>query len=364
MPRRVNATAETRRFGVEIEFVGISQSTMLGVLAGAEIPVQEYGSYRNGRWIVKDDGSVHGPGGGGELVSPPLSGRDGLSQVRTVCRTIFRAGATANQTCGLHVHVDAAGLTGAQMANVIRLYTRYQSVINQIFPLSRHNNRYARAMRPDSLPSGLDRATTRSELQRITTYYNRYQAVNLASYARHGTIEFRQHNGSTNAVKVSSWIRFCLALVEKARTMTPEASLTAPATPARTRGRTPNYADRRALWSLMENGLVDDERTAQRIGHSLQTTRRWIRELQACGVVICDRVIADSSARGSFRASRRISANNRALLNNWLGIVAETNTSVVALPAIINHNTLFEGMPAVLHRHYIRRAAVFNHIWN
>ncbi len=37
---------------------------------------------------------------------------------------------------------------------------------------------------------------------------SRYNKVNLEAYARHRTVEFRQHGGSTNFTKMKNWILF------------------------------------------------------------------------------------------------------------------------------------------------------------
>jgi hypothetical protein len=37
---------------------------------------------------------------------------------------------------------------------------------------------------------------------------NRYLNFNVAAYAQHGTIEFRQHSGTLNPEKISNWVRF------------------------------------------------------------------------------------------------------------------------------------------------------------
>jgi hypothetical protein len=46
---------------------------------------------------------------------------------------------------------------------------------------------------------------------------NRYYKINPISYLRHGTIEFRQHQGSTSYEKISKWIEFCVKLVDWSR---------------------------------------------------------------------------------------------------------------------------------------------------
>ena len=80
-------------------------------------------------------------------------------------------------------------------------------------------------------------------------------AVNLASYARHGTIEFRQHSGSTNANKICNWITFCVHFVSKAiqAQVLPAAQVETSVTPGRIvrRGRRPNYEARRNLLAAL-----------------------------------------------------------------------------------------------------------------
>jgi hypothetical protein len=45
---------------------------------------------------------------------------------------------------------------------------------------------------------------------------SRYLKLNLAAYRRHGTVEFRQHAGTTNATKIWHWVVLTQAMVEKA----------------------------------------------------------------------------------------------------------------------------------------------------
>ena len=43
---------------------------------------------------------------------------------------------------------------------------------------------------------------------------DRYHKVNAESYERHKTVEFRQHQGSTDFDKIKNWVSFCIKLVE------------------------------------------------------------------------------------------------------------------------------------------------------
>lgn len=50
-------------------------------------------------------------------------------------------------------------------------------------------------------------------LGRLVNNGNRYKKVNLKSYFRHGTVEFRQHSGTIEYTKISNWVLFLHSLV-------------------------------------------------------------------------------------------------------------------------------------------------------
>jgi len=45
----------------------------------------------------------------------------------------------------------------------------------------------------------------------------RYYGLNLASYRRYRTVEFRAHQGSVDPAKIAAWIVLCLRFVETAK---------------------------------------------------------------------------------------------------------------------------------------------------
>ena len=44
---------------------------------------------------------------------------------------------------------------------------------------------------------------------------SRYFKLNLQSFCRHRTIEFRQHGGTVSALKISNWVRFLNGFIEE-----------------------------------------------------------------------------------------------------------------------------------------------------
>lgn len=61
----------------------------------------------------------------------------------------------------------------------------------------------------------LMRATTINEMANIMG--SRYFKVNLMSFQRHGTIEFRQHSGTVNATKIANWVRFLGQFIDNSK---------------------------------------------------------------------------------------------------------------------------------------------------
>lgn len=75
---------------------------------------------------------------------------------------------------------------------------------------SRRNNGYCAPLRGHS--SAILQART---IQDMYDAFNgdRYYKVNVDSWSRHNTIEFRQHQGSVSYEKITMWAKFCLKLV-------------------------------------------------------------------------------------------------------------------------------------------------------
>lgn len=209
-------TISNRKFGIEIEAYNISITQAVHAIAavGIDIRAEEYGHTRPRQWKVVTDGSVPG---GFEVVSPVLQGEEGLEQIKKVCRALNDAGAKVDKRCGFHVHVDANGLTAADIKNVMERYGRFENEIDKFMPVSRrsNNNTYCKSVSGwlSRARSHFGSANTVDSVVRLMS--ERYYKINLQAYLRHGTIEFRQHSGTTNAEKTTNWVRFCINFVEQ-----------------------------------------------------------------------------------------------------------------------------------------------------
>lgn len=206
-----------RKFGIEIEACGVSMAKVAAALceAGIECYTESYNHTNRSHWKVISDGSLDGTHTF-ELVSPILEGMAGLAQVETVSRVLTSLRARINKTCGLHIHFDASGIGVEQMKSIMINYANYEGIIDSFMPQSRraNNNNYCQTI--TYLRSRIESATTIEGL--ISQQGTRYHKVNLQSYNRHKSIEFRQHSGTIEFEKIKNWIVFLHNLVEYSKT--------------------------------------------------------------------------------------------------------------------------------------------------
>lgn len=200
-------------FGVEIECnVARGSIREAAEVTGMSYEYEGY-NHRDGHSYFKftADGSVRGENPI-ECVSPVMQGAKGKSTLKCAVDTLNRAGASVNRSCGLHVHIGVAKLTQQQYANVFNNYFYLESLIDQFMAPSRRRdtNCYCRSL---SDHSALTRCESVSAVQ-YTLDNDRYHKINPMSYNRHKTIEFRQHQGTTDYKKILNWVMFCGKLVE------------------------------------------------------------------------------------------------------------------------------------------------------
>lgn len=252
-PSGDDAPFSTFTFGVELECfapIGSSHSRIAQQLTTAGIPCRAEGLSHNvnAAWKVVPDGSLRDYRRGLEVVSPSgvdvlRGGQAGFAQAQQVCQVLTRERCTVRHVTGFHVHVGAATESVDFFKNVVRIYSRFEPAIDSIMAPSRRG-RYSGGGFSNGLVINhpkLDAAATVAEvamacgqshgeglsgvaLVNAVRSFTRYCKVNLQSYWWHGkTVEFRQHQGTTDAVKVVNWVKLLLRLCDRARRpLTPE----------------------------------------------------------------------------------------------------------------------------------------------
>ena len=223
---------KTLRFGIEIETVGLDRARLAhaihAVVGGT---VDCYGSPRvrdaQGRvWNVVPDGSLSGAHNG-EVVSPILTYAD-LETLQEVVRSIRRAGARVDSSCGIHIHVDGARFDAKAVTNLVKMVHKQERLIESALGIQ--GSRLARYCKP--IDAGFirrleeRRPRTMEELRDVWYGYanarptrydsSRYHGLNLNSLLFRGTVEFRLFEGTLHAGEVKANVQFVLALAAKA----------------------------------------------------------------------------------------------------------------------------------------------------
>jgi hypothetical protein len=215
----------TRKFGVEIEFneMAVSKSQLASLIRAKGIECREEGYNHSTRshWKIITDSSC-----GLELVSPPMIGQDGFNQIEIVCQVLNEVGAKVDKRCGLHVHHDASDLTINNFKNLYKIYSKYENGIDYLQPESRrkNNNTYCYSISANDLAL-IEKATTIYQIANDILSGKRFYKLNVQSYLRHGTVEFRQHSGTTDAQKIINWVMLTNLIVVKSFEKIPSTKL-------------------------------------------------------------------------------------------------------------------------------------------
>lgn len=211
-----------RTFGIEIE--GLSPLTRNDLARsletfGIRCVYEGYNHRRRSHWKIVTDASICEDRGtvGFELVSPPLRGVEGLEEIRKVCEALQQIGCRVNRSCGLHVHHDASDYTVESFKNLYAIYIRYEAAIDELVSESRRGQRngYCGSLGGEI---GLARIKSVRQMNQLLfeAFPSRYMKLNCQSYEIHGTVEFRQHQGTTDGEKIVAWVVFTQMLVERA----------------------------------------------------------------------------------------------------------------------------------------------------
>ena len=211
----MTSQANTFTFGIEIEcYIPVESANFRigGYHAGIQIPGMPEG------WNAQRDASIQAPAGkvGVEIVSPILTGSNGLSQVSTVLEWLRGIGAGCNQSCGIHVHVG----TNKQVAwKVTALVAQHEKALFAACGAkgrTRINNMYCNGIAGNRMIRAQFEAS-RTEVPFIMNVaQSRYQTLNLTNLisGRRPAVEFRAFAATFQTEAVFGYIRLCVGLVD------------------------------------------------------------------------------------------------------------------------------------------------------
>lgn len=212
--------AFNRNFGVEVEFYNTSENILKNNLrrVGIRNKFEGYNHSIRNHWKFTSYSSIIGDNSY-EMVSPVLSGNGGLKELKDACKALRLSKAKINKSCGVHVHLDVNDYTVDNMKTLLKNWYLLEKQLDKIMPVSRrgNNNRYCKGFSvvyssKASFFSSIDSCNTINEMARF--FNDRYFKLNLQSYLRYGTVEFRHHSGTTKYTKIKNWLLICSRLVE------------------------------------------------------------------------------------------------------------------------------------------------------
>ena len=184
-----------KTYGIELETSSISIRTAQSALDAVGL-----------NWQCKPDGTR---GVDAEAVSPILN--DGsLNESLTAARALLKAGATVNKQTGYHVHIGADHYGVDGIAATVRNWYTAANAIGALVAPSRLNNHFCNHNLSEGVVDQWTESIRNGSIRNISG--TRYLSLNLDSYQRHGTVEFRLHHGTLNGKKIQAWAEFCEAI--------------------------------------------------------------------------------------------------------------------------------------------------------
>ena len=163
-----------------------------------------------------------------EMNSPKLEYSD-MGKLQEVVRTLRRAGAVVNSSCGMHVHVDASKHTPQSLKNALSIMYSKEDILFKALKVNESRvERWCQKVREPMLEKirKLPANTTMDRLKQewyegsdgSYQHYNwtRYYALNLHSVFYRGTLEWRCFESTLHAGKVRANITLALAISAQA----------------------------------------------------------------------------------------------------------------------------------------------------
>jgi hypothetical protein len=243
----------TTKFGIEIEFTGITREKAAKVAADyLNGTVSETYDYYDTKKITAPDGRVwkfmsdasiscqRRENGrmipmdrsySVELVSPILTYREDIETLQELVRLLRHAGGFANESCGIHIHLDGTPHTPRSIRNFVNIIASKNDLFYKALQIAPERMTYCKKM-DEFLVNKLNSRKPQTMRQIEDIWYegysesrdrhyhhSRYHFLNLHSFfTGNHTVELRGFNSELHAGKIRSYIVLALALNHQALT--------------------------------------------------------------------------------------------------------------------------------------------------
>lgn len=238
-----------QNFGMEVEMTGLTREKAAKTLVSFFGTSARYAGNGYDSWAVDDpsgktwklmrDGSIRPEARGRspdydqykvEMVTPVLQYNE-LPRLQECIRQLRHAGAKVNNSCGIHIHVDAARHNQQSLKNLMSIMYSKEDILFKALQVDERRARdYCQKVREPMLQKArklsCSETTNLTRLEQIWyegnvqnyEHYNwtRYYALNLHSVFYRGTVEFRCFNSTLHAGKAAAYVNLCLAMSAQA----------------------------------------------------------------------------------------------------------------------------------------------------
>jgi hypothetical protein len=208
----------------EPDFEGVSDELVNSkVRVGVEIEAESVSDYDlpeevESYWNITEDGSLKD--NGAEFVfRSPLRGASIVHALEVIEEHLSSIGAICNGRTGLHVHMDARGMSTDELSTLAVLYALTERPLFAFAGADRLNNVFCRPVTESceiSIFKALYAAHSDDDYTHALDSARKYSAMNLESVRRLGSIEFRMHYGTYKAKRILLWINILMSLYNKA----------------------------------------------------------------------------------------------------------------------------------------------------
>lgn len=249
-------------FGVEIEMTGVTREEAAQALADYFGTTPRYYGHTYDSWTVQDpagkkwklmsdssiqpecqseDGylrlekySKEGKRYKVEMVTPKLT-YDELPRLQECMRCVKSIGAKVNDSCGLHVHVDASNHNRQSLKNLIGIMYSKEDLLFKALQVNEDRavcwcKKVREPMLKEARTLSAEETSDLTQLENIwyegfendgrtrRDHYNksRYYALNLHSVFYRGTVEWRCFNSTLDPAKAAAYVHLCLAMSAQA----------------------------------------------------------------------------------------------------------------------------------------------------
>jgi len=169
-------------------------------------------------WDKTDDGSLRN--GGMELVSKPVFGEDIILALDDLTVALEGKPYILSDRCGLHIHIDASGMTTEQLLANCCAYALVESALYNYVGNKRRENIFCLPISRTGniLPylNSIKYGRTSEEIADAILGTCKYSGFNILPVMRQGSIEYRHHAGTVDKDKIIKWINIIMQIREAA----------------------------------------------------------------------------------------------------------------------------------------------------